>query len=551
MLALIAAVVLAPPMEKRLVYLATNLLVDANVERDLALLGRAKKAGYNGVVLTDSKFWRWTDLPERYKQNVSRLRAEMRRLGMECIAAVAPIGYSNDLLSKDPDLAEGLPVEDAPFRATASGTLTPEDDLKLANGGFEDGANGWAWMDVPGKVCVIDRSEHAEGKASLKMTEIRAGNPESGNARACQPLKVLPHRYYHVSAKVKTQDFDTPGAVNITVLGNTGQSLQHRSLPIQRTMGWTTIDVTFNTLDCTSLNVYFGVWGGRTGSLWWDDLQLEPAGLTNLVRRPGAPFRVTSADGRTVYVEGEDYDGARDPKCGRVAWPGDYDFWHTPPTLTLPAGSRIKPGDLVKVSYCHTALIYDGQATVCLGEPKLDVILAENFAEVKRFVQPDGYLLSHDEIRVGGWDAGCIKTGKTPGALLADNVRKCAAMVRKTDPGKTVYAWSDMFDPNHNAQPKGLYYLLKGDGPWKGAWEGIDKDVVILNWNSDPRVRKASLRFFADRGNRQILAGYYDSPVEGFRGWLSDAADVKGVIGAMYTTWASNYRDLESFAKEF
>ena len=56
------------PLEHRWIYLATNLLVDKNVDDALALLDRAAKAGYNGVVLTDSKFLRWDQLPERYVQ---------------------------------------------------------------------------------------------------------------------------------------------------------------------------------------------------------------------------------------------------------------------------------------------------------------------------------------------------------------------------------------------------------------------------------------------------------------------------------------------------
>ena len=50
-LAIVAASLVCPPaLTKKWVYLATNLLVDANVEGDLALVSRAKKAGYNGIV---------------------------------------------------------------------------------------------------------------------------------------------------------------------------------------------------------------------------------------------------------------------------------------------------------------------------------------------------------------------------------------------------------------------------------------------------------------------------------------------------------------------
>jgi hypothetical protein len=101
-----------------------------------------------------------------------------------------------------------------------------------------------------------------------------------------------------------------------------------------------------------------------------------------------------------------------------------------------------------------------------------------------------------------------------------------------------------MFDPYHNAV-KGPYYLV--NGPWTGSWEGLDKAVIIMNWNFGKRDQ--SLRFFADRGHRQILAGYYDGKPEQIKEWLASAKGVQGVIGVMYTTWQNDYSNIERFAK--
>jgi hypothetical protein len=71
--------------------------------------------------------------------------------------------------------------------------------------------------------------------------------------------------------------------------------------------------------------------------------------------------------------------------------------------------------------------------------------------------------------------------------------------------------------------------------------------VVVLNWNgAKPRE---SLRFFARRGHRQIIAGYYDRDPREIRGWLEAARGVPGVVGVMYTTWRGDYDDLEEFAR--
>ena len=154
--------------------------------------------------------------------------------------------------------------------------------------------------------------------------------------------------------------------------------------------------------------------------------------------------------------------------------------------MTLPPGSHIRDGQKVLFGYFHTALIYEDQVMCCMAEPKVYEILRWQLAQVHKHIQPDGYFLQHDEIRVQGWDESCRRSGKTPGEQLAENVRKCAALVRKEDPGKPIYVWSDMFDPQHNAPEAGRYYLVKGNGPWYGSWKGLDKDVVIVNWNRTP-----------------------------------------------------------------
>ena len=544
----------AAPLEQRWIYLATNLLVDKNVDEALVLLDRAAKAGYNGVVLTDSKFLRWDQLPERYVTNVRRVRQVCREHKLACIACVCPIGYSNDLLSRDPNLAEGLPVVAAPFVAKGGRLVPADDSARLVNGRFEQSKNnmptGWSFVDQPGKITFIDTAVRHEGRSSLRMQDIGLHDPQHGHGRACQTLMVKPFRYYHVSAAVKTQDFESAGEVQIAVLCKDGAALNYYKPHVESTQDWKRIDVTFNSLESSEVNLYLGIWGGRRGKIWWDDVRLEPGGLVNVVRREGAPLRATSADGRIVYEEGRDFQNARDPKLGMIPWPGGFSAWHEPPVISLPSGSRIRDGQKVLLSYFHTALIYEEQVMCCLAEPKLYEILRWQIEQVHKHLQPDGYFLQHDEIRVQGWDESCRKTGKTPGDLLAENVRKCVELVRTEDAGKPIYVWSDMFDPHHNAQRTGRYYLVKGDGPWYGSWKGLDKDVVIVNWNSDPSKRGESLRHFAGLGHRQILAGYYDGPVGAIRGWLRDGELVPGIVGAMYTTWQHQYRDLEAFAAQ-
>jgi hypothetical protein len=543
----------AAPLAHRWIYLPMNLMVDKNVAEGVALMERAAKAGYNGVVVGDNKFMRWDTVMDCYFTNIRRFRQACRDEKMACIACVCPIGYSNDLLARDPSLAEGLPVVEAPFLAKDGRLLPADDSARLVNGGFERWKNnlpaGWGFVDQPGKVSFIDTEVRSEGRASLRMQDIGSQSPHA-LGRASQTIAVQPFRYYHVSAAVKTQDFEAANEVRIAVLAKDGTSLNYYEPHVERTQDWKRIDVTFNSLDASTVNLYLGIWSGKGGTIWWDDVRLEPGGLVNLVRREGAPLRATSADGKTVYREGRDFQNARDPKLGTIPYPGCFTAWHDQPAITLPPGSRIRDGQKVLLSYFHTAIIQQGQVMCCMAEPKVYEILRWHLAQVHKHLQPDAYFLSHDEIRVQGWDESCRRTGQTPGELLAENVRKCVELVRAEDAGKPLYVWSDMFDPQHNAAKRGRYYLVKGDGPWYGSWKGLDKDVTIVNWNSDPAKRLASLRHFADLGHRQVLAGYYDGPVPAITGWLRDGRGVSGIIGAMYTTWRRHYDDLEAFARQ-
>src|SRR5580700_6032863 len=71
-------------------------------------------------------------------------------------------------------------------------------------------------------------------------------------------------------------------------------------------------------------------------------------------------------------------------------------------------------------------------------------------------------------------------------------------------------------------------------------------DAIIVNWNSAKPGE--SLPFFAGRGHRQVLAGYYDGSAESIRNWLRAGEGVRGIEGAMYTTWQHRFDDLEAFA---
>jgi hypothetical protein len=307
---------------------------------------------------------------------------------------------------------------------------------------------------------------------------------------------------------------------------------------VKPTQDWTEHHAVFNSLDNETVNVYLGVWGGVKGALRWKDWKIEEIGPVNVLRRPGTPVGVRGEDGR-AYAEGTDFERIQDPHMGNDPWPGEYHPWHEPPAIRtkLPDGTRLR------VSWYHPAVIYDGQVSACIAEPKFAELLADQAKRMKAAwgEAAAGYMMSHDEFRTLGWCKACEDSRQTPGQLLAANAKKCVGLLR---PG-TVYVWNDMFDPHHNAVP-GPYYLV--NGPWTNSWEGLDKDVVIMNWNHGEREK--SLKFFADRGHKQVIATYYDDPsLESTKRWLATAKGHPSVEGFMYTTWTNNYDHIETFAE--
>lgn len=489
-------------------YYPTNFQVNDNVPKLEGIWRRAAAAGYTHVLLTDSKFAKLGDLggmEKIYFANVDRVKKIAGELHLQIVPAVFDIGYSNNILWHDPNLAEGLLVKDSLF-------VVKNGEARLV-------------ADPP----VVFKAKPDWKDENITISEgVATAADFSGNSRLSYKLTVRSYRCYHISVKIKTQDFH--GEPQIAALAG-NRALQYKNLGVEPTQDWKEHHVVFNSLENKEVNIYFGVWGGGKGTLQWKDWKIEEVGLLNVLRRDGTPCVVQG------YVEGKDYEPIKDSRMGNVPWKGSYEVWHGPPTIK----TKMIPDDTrLRVSWYHPAIIYDEQVSACISEPKTMELLADQARRVKSAWSAQSYMMSHDEFRTMNQDEACRKRNMDAGQLLAENARECTKLLA----GSTVYVWNDMFDPFHNAHKD--YYLVRGD--FAGSWEGLDKSVVIMNWNFGKRDQ--SLKFFADRGHRQVIAGYYDGDVGQIKQWLASAAKVKGVIGVMYTTWKNDYSQIEAFAKQ-
>jgi hypothetical protein len=520
----------------RWIYAYWNFHREAAVQEALALFPRAEQAGYNGIVVSG---FDGSDTSEAYVATVRRVQEAAKEHGIELIPTVLAHN-SGIVLGPAPDLAEGLPVKDALFAVTGTdAALVPDPEVQLPCGDFEqvegDQFAGWDLQDNAGKSIFADHEVVHGGKTSARMEKVSENGSPHGHSRFAQFVKVKPFRQYHVSVWIRTQDFDGGAALMALAPVERHQPLGEMEERPKATQDWTRYDILFNSLQFDKVNLFLGLWGGKSGRIWWDDVRLEEVGLLNLVRRAGCPLTVRGEDG-TVYQEGEDFAPVRDPALTA------YSGYHTPPTIHVTAGSRIRDGQHVRVSYYH-ALYFANYCVSCLSEPKTYGLLHADLVGINNLLHPRTFFMYDDEVRIANWDEICQKTGLTPGQQLAEKVRRSTQWIRELNPQAEIWDWNDMFDPMHNAV--GDYYAVNGS--WAGSWEGLDPSVGIANWAHHLQGKNA--KFFADRGHKQILAGYYDGSEYPIEQWLEATKDVPGVVGVMYTTWRNNYDDIESWAK--
>ena len=155
------------------------------VQSSKALIDKAAAAGYTGAVFWDSSFnfmgdRDWDPDNEDCMKEVMKYA---RKRHLKIVAEVAPFGWSNDVLSANPNWAEAQRVIGARFEVTPDGrnlkvknTLPP-----LVNGHFESSQTGWFALGDP-DVKVVPGAY--AGHAALTIV-----NP-TGNARIRQQLAV-------------------------------------------------------------------------------------------------------------------------------------------------------------------------------------------------------------------------------------------------------------------------------------------------------------------------------------------------------------------------
>jgi hypothetical protein len=522
----------------------------ANVAALEADIDAAVGMGYTGIALFEGSI---TFMGSKYGSDqrtayIQQVVNYAHAKGLKTIAPITPYGYSDLFLQSNPNYAEGERIIGSQFTVNAAGNqLVPINNFPGAvNPGFESGLSGWFGTKDPdiGIDTTVAHSGNASGVIANSVQY----------SRFSQSLSLTPWRQYHVRYWTKTQNFSSGNAAMEVFDQSSGASAYYTPLLVASTQDWTQYDFTFNSRDFTQPNIYFGVWGGSTGTIWFDDILIEETSLIYVLRRNGTPLTIYDpANPTTIFQEGRDVNPIADPNiANNAAGLAFTDQWHTPATVTLPAGTTLAPGQTVAMDYYAVAPIQaNGDVGMCLTDAGPQSLMQANTTAVTSALgSATGYLLGYDELRHMNSCATCRAKNMTAGQLLGWHVGQTYNYLQSLAPGAQTYVWNDMFDPYHNAVDN--YYRV--EGTIAGSWTGLPPQITIMNWNLGNLTN--SLSWFSGinpqqpTAFRQIIAGYYDSGdgTGSATNELQAAQGIPGIAGLMYTTWQGDYTQLQNFA---
>ncbi|HEX5410248.1 MAG TPA: hypothetical protein VFZ27_00140 [Terriglobia bacterium] len=517
----------------RWVYVSNGLASDEELERVQGIAHTAASHGLNGMLLS-SGFDQLDLKPQAYLERLTTLKKKCDSLKVEIIPLGFSVGYGSGVLAHNKNLAAGMPVHRALFvAAEREARFVPDSPARLLNGGLEERQGSLpAGFSVHGASASIDRAVFHSGKASVRFSNFDGA---SGDMYLAQEIRTTPYRCYRMRCRVKTEGVSPETRFHFWAIAPDGRNLCYLEHPLKATSDWNRVDWAFNSWYADQVSFRVGIADGKARSVWLDDVELEEVGLTNVLRRPGTPVVVRNEKTGEAYEEGRDYAPVADPHL-------NFRWDHDGPSIQLAPGSRIHPGDRLRVDYFHSLMIYHGQVPIDMSEPEVYEIWKRQIPLIEKYLAPKQYFLSMDEIRIGGFCKACKDRHLPMAQILGDCVKRQAEMIHAVNPGAQVLAWSDMFDPNHNARKQ--YYLI--DGSFDGTWKYLPKNLVIACWYYEKR--NLSLPFFSKLGYHTLAGAYYDGDnLDNPKGWLASLDRTPGAIGIMYTTWERKYKLLPAF----
>ena len=495
------------PVTDRWVHLRNDLTTDAKLAFSEDVIRRAAKSGYTGVLWDaavgaegfDHDAW---DAVRRAR--LAKAKRLCDDLGLEIVPLVWSVGRAHSILHYDPNLGETTPVRDVPYVVKGGKAVfvpEPAPAIRLPSGRFEPGVTYKSGDFAP------KRFRRYRVSAKMRLNDVR--NAPKPHLYFWRPLGDETHKY--PSSRI--------------CYARITKALEPKNTD------WQDFCLDLQTRD----RELCCLWGGCTPvegtTVDFKDWKFEEMGLCRVLRGPGAPFAVKSADGKATYEEGRDYA----VPAGLPPHPTKDELHAREPSLelTIPKGSRIRDGERILIDAYELVEVGPRQFAACMSDPRLYDYFRESAKVIRELFAPKKVMFSSDEIRAAGTCALCESRKTDLAHIFADCVNRQKRIISDEIPGVTVYAWSDMFVPCRNAIKS---YELCADTTFEGSADLVDKDIVMAAWGGSPH--KDEIDFLKSKGFRMIGCGYYDEKtMDGAWKWR-DAYDANPeFIGLMYTTW--------------
>jgi hypothetical protein len=514
--------------ENRWIFCQNALGSAADLVNLQSLIIAAKAEGFNGIVLS-SRFDSLDRQPPEHIMRLKRLHEFCKQNNFDLIPCGFSIGYASALLFRDKNLAEGFPVRNLMLKVSGGKVVLDVDNLFVGN--FEDLARTGLTLEDPGKVTFSDATITHSGRSSLRLENFIYNR--HGNARLTKELDVTPFQSFEISFWYRAEELTAGTTVKAEVYTTDGHPVTWQNSE-QPTNKWKHFTSDFNSLEHARVRISLGVWGGRAGKLWIDDLRISrQKSLTRLVRRPGTPITVTDAMSKSAYAEGADYVIKESPQ-------GSNNF-----LININPQGRIHENTLLTISYYRSYVIGSNQTSACMAVPEVYEIWKKQMRLIEDLIHPKAYFLSMDEIRQGGYCESCGK--KSMAELIGECITTQYNIVKSLNKNTKVYVWGDMLDPNMGAINN--YSMVKGG--FSRSWEYVPKEILPVAWNYNSR--EASLLHFRKNGFT-IMASInmdQDSSPDRLKAWRESLPKAYGKVGVMYTTWSHNYSHLKKFGVAF
>ncbi len=529
--------------KERFVYFDRNLDDDEHFELLKKVIVKAKKLGFNALVLNQEYIYSRLSHENRIIDKVKKRFSEIEMLVH----------------------SEGMRLIVMHFNSEVPTFVVKDGDPGNAyykNGEFDFSESNKATTKylVQGDKAIVDAKVEIVTSRGLLDGLYHFKNIKP-NAEYKLTLKATTKNYQKNMMKVSVLDEDHHGENGKVLFGI---QKYFRGISANKKEG--EYSIYFNSLNHKNLNGAIKVYLEKQKDITVDALQLKEVGYTKSehVKRTDTVPLVTSLDKNITYQKDKDYDLEDD-------------------SLLLVSDAIKKQKALLVTWYprIDVSRFYDHETTadICADEKLFHTIMRDQYKSIKAVFNGkiEGIAFNDDEWREAGWDERCqklyasdynqsnVEGNFTGGDYIGISTRRMIKNILKDEkePIKS-YVMSDMFDPNFNAKDP---YMGVKDGA-VGAIDYLPKETTVFNWFPNPyepgledKTQKdfsKSAKHFAKHGISQIIAGYHDdmrnldANIAFYKN--ADKETQKSIVGFMFLIWNQpgknpSYDDMDKVVK--